>query len=203
MGWAVYSVAPRQDWAPDDPTGNGGTVPSGTTAYVDSGSIENEFYRATFDLWTGAMTGLDMKSESGTWHVSGDRPGNVIACEQDGGDSWELYGGLNPGRFTVMTRLSGLPPHDRSHFSDEWVGGNGQIVPGPVFSEFHVDHPFGRDNFSTRVRVYKGIKRIEFETKILNNDKLVRYRLLFPTSIQSGHRFDEIPFTGDRAPGAT
>jgi alpha-mannosidase len=200
MGWAVYTVAPRQEWAPDDPSGNGGAAPSITTELVDSGSIENEFYRATFDLWTGAMTGLDMKSGSGTWHVSGERPGNVVACEQDGGDSWELYGVLNPGRFTVMTRASGLPPHDRSHFSDEWVGGTGQVIPGPVFSEFHVDHPFGRDSYSTRVRVYKGIQRIDFETKILNNDKLVRYRLLFPTSIHSGRRFDEIPFAAIERP---
>jgi alpha-mannosidase len=50
------------------------------------------------------------------------------------------------------------------------------------------------------VRVYKGIQRIDFETKILNNDKLVRYRLLFPTSIQSGRRFDEIPFAAIERP---
>jgi alpha-mannosidase len=200
MGWAVYTVAPREKWADDDLTGNGGAMPAATTHYVDSGSIENEFYRATFDLWTGAMTGLDLKSASGAWHVLGDRPGNIVACEQDGGDSWELYGTLDGARFTAMTRASGLPPHDRSHFSDEWVGGNGQIVTGPVFSEFQVEHPFGKDSFSTRARVYKGIQRIDFESKIVNNDTFVRYRLLFPTSIQSGRRFDEIPFAAIERP---
>ena len=44
---------------------------SDSTTHVDSGSIENEFYRATFDLWTGAMTGLDLKSASGAWQVLG------------------------------------------------------------------------------------------------------------------------------------
>ena len=72
--------------------------------------------------------------------------------------------------------------------------GDGRISAGPVFSEFHVDHPFGDNKFSTRVRVYPGIRRIDFETSITNNDKFVRYRLLFPTSIQNGRRFDEIPF---------
>ena len=33
-----------------------------------------------------------------------------------------------------------------------------------------------------------------------NNDQLVRYRLLFPTSFQSGRRFDEIPFAAIERP---
>ena len=44
------------------------------------------------------------------------------------------------------------------------------------------------------MRLYNGIERIDFQTSIVNNDKFVRYRLLFPTSIQNGRRFDEIPF---------
>jgi alpha-mannosidase len=50
------------------------------------------------------------------------------------------------------------------------------------------------------VRVYKGVQRIDFESKIVNNDTFVRYRVLFPTSIQSGHRFDEIPFAAIERP---
>ena len=200
IGWAIYTVAPRQEEAAGNATGNAGAAPAESTMQVDSGSIENEFYRATFDLWTGAMTGLEVKSASGAWQVLGDRPGNVVACEQDGGDSWELYGNLNGGRLTAMTRPSGLPEHDRSHLSSEWVGGTGQTSAGPVFSEFSIEHPFGNNSFSTRVRVYSGIRRIDFETKIVNNDKSVRYRLLFPSSIQSGRRFDEIPFAAIERP---
>ena len=44
------------------------------------------------------------------------------------------------------------------------------------------------------MRLYAGVQRIDLETTIVNNDKFVRYRLLFPTSIQNGRRFDEIPF---------
>jgi alpha-mannosidase len=209
MGWKIYYIVPLNELAarnlPEGRNGSSlrllhsdpyqpGMALSDSTTHVDSGSIENEFYRATFDLWTGAMTGLELKSASGAWQVLGNRPGNIVACEQDGGDSWELYGNLNGGRFTAMTRPSGLPKPDRAHLSDEWVGGSGRISVGPVFSEFHLDHPLGDNKFSTRVRVYPGIRRVDFETKITNNDQFVRYRLLFPTSIQTGRRFDEIPF---------
>ena len=199
LGWAVYRVAPRKSTSTNhtiepNPLHQRGPAPAGSTTHVDSGSIENQFYRATFDLWTGAMTGLELKSASGNWQVLGDRPANVVACEQDGGDSWELYGNLNGARFTAETRPSGLPEHDRSHFSNEWVGGGGDLSSGPVFSEFEIYHTFGTDNYSSRVRLYTGVQRIDFETTIVNNDKFVRYRLLFPTSIQNGRRFDEIPF---------
>jgi alpha-mannosidase len=209
MGWKIYYILPLNEQAarnlPEGRNGSSlrlsssepyqpGTALSDSTTHVDSGFIENEFYRATFNLWTGAMTGLDLKSASGAWQVLGDRPGNIVACEQDGGDSWELYGTLNGARFTAMTRPSGLPELDRAHLSNEWVGGGGRISAGPVFSEFHVDHRLGDNKFSTRVRVYPGIRRIDFETTITNNEKFVRYRLLFPTSIQKGRRFDEIPF---------
>ncbi len=191
IGWAIYSVAPRQGGAASDDSEG---VVKASTNHMDTGAIENQFYRASFDLWTGAMTGLELKSDSGPWQVLVDRPGNIVACEQDGGDPWELYGTLDGARFTAMTRPSRLPEPDRAHFSNEWVGGNGEVIVGPVFSQFSNHHLFGGNSFSTRVRVYSGVRRIDIETTILNNDKFVRYRVLFPTSIQSGRRFDEIPF---------
>jgi alpha-mannosidase len=201
MGWSIYYVVPglegrvqkpgRDEARETTPAGSGG---AGSTMHEDSGSIENQFYRVTFDLWTGAMTGLVLKASEGDWQVLGSRPANIVTREQDGGDFWELYGNLNGGRLTAMTRKQGLPEPGQSHLSNEWVGGSGQTDPGPVFSEFHIDHPLGDGRFSTRVRLYNGIPRIDVETGILNNDKFVRYRLLFPTSIQNGRRFDEIPF---------
>jgi alpha-mannosidase len=199
LGWAVYRASPLFHSAPEaigpnNASRQSGSVRAASTMLEDSGSIENQFYRATFDLWTGAMTGLELKSSEGDWQGLGNRPANIVAREQDGGDFWELYGNLNGGRLTAMTRKQGLPEPGASHLSNEWVGGSGQTIPGPVFSEFHIDHPFGDGRFSTRVRVYNGIPRIDVETKVLNNDKFVRYRLLIPTSIQNGRRFDEIPF---------
>lgn len=196
-GWAIYHLIPKHDGAAKEITEAGKRyerLEGGSTMHIDSSSIENQYYRATFDLWTGAMTDLELKSSDGNWEVLGGHPGNIVACEQDGGDFWELYGNLNGGRLTAMTRADALPPADRSHFSNEWVGGSGETNVGPVFSEFKVEHPFGDNKFSTRVRVYNNIERIDFQTSITNNDKNVRYRLLFPTSIHNGRRFDEIPF---------
>ncbi len=205
-GFALYYVIPQR--TPADAFSaaieTGKAAPdSGSTMHVDTTSIENQFYRATFNFWTGAMTGLEMKSPEGNWQVLADKPGNIVACEQDGGDSWELYGNLNGARLTAMTLTNGLPPADRSKFSNEWVGGSGKTSTGPVFSEFHIEHPFGDNKFSTRVRLYKGIQRIDFETSITNNDKAVRYRVLFPTTIRSVPPLRRNPLWRDRAAATT
>ncbi|HEX5484214.1 MAG TPA: glycoside hydrolase family 38 C-terminal domain-containing protein, partial [Terriglobia bacterium] len=198
LGYSIYEVVPQKLPPPKGEIGAEASASalrrSGSTWHEDVGSIENQYYRATFDLWTGAMTKLQVKSKSGDWEALGSQPANVVAEEQDGGDFWELYGTLNGARLTAMTRKSGLPILDRSHLSDEWVGGNGTVQSGPVFSEFHISHPFGSGSFSTTVRLYQGVRRVDIETQLVNNDKLVRYRVLFPTSIKTGERVDAIPF---------
>lgn len=202
LGYTLYTVSPVRgglSGATDDrssprQTTSSSRLQSVSTMHEDTGSMENEYYRVTFDLWTGAMTKLLVKSSAGGWEALGDKPANVLAVEQDGGDFWELYGNLNGGRLTAMTLKQGLPFPNRSHLSTEWVGGNGAIESGPVFSEFHISHPFGSGQFSTAARLYTGIRRIDIRTTLVNRDKFVRYRVLFPTSIQTGKRFDEIPF---------
>jgi alpha-mannosidase len=211
LGYAIYQIVPEKIEPPGATIAEGAleastrsrwSATSSSTEHVDIGSIENEYYRATFDLWTGAMTKLLVKSKNGDWEAIGNQPANVVAQEQDGGDFWELYGTLNGGRFTAMTQKQGLPITGRSKLSDEWVGGSGETNPGPVYSEFKISHPFGGGSFATTVRLYAGIRRIDFKTEILNNDKLVRYRALFPTSIKSGDRFDEIAFGSIKRPTA-
>ncbi len=192
LGYSLYQILPQRK--SNSNSKRGPAEGSRTSMHHDSGSIENEYYRATFDLWTGEMTDLLVKSDSGGWDALGGRPGNVVAREQDGGDFWELYGTLNGARLTAMTRKQGLPLPGASHFSNEYVGGDGETHEGPAFSEFHISHPFGEGGFATTVRLYPGVRRVEIKTRILNNDKFVRYRVLFPTSIKSGRRLDEIPF---------
>jgi alpha-mannosidase len=192
LGFAVYHVVPKTA----SRTAGGEILnrhPRGTAsaAQQDQGSIENEFYRATFNIWTGEMTSLVDKATG--WEAL-RASGNVVAQEQDGGDLWQLYGTLNGGRNIAMTRPILLPDRTRSKFSSEWVGGSGHTTAGPVFSEYSVSHPFGKGNFSTRVRLYAGLRRVDIETRILNNDSYVRYRALFPTTIKDGKRTDEIPF---------
>jgi alpha-mannosidase len=193
FGYALYQIIPAESGTlsvagkkrSDDP-------PSASTMHQDVGTIENEYYRVTFDLWTGEMKELYDKADH--WDVLGGRPGNIVAREQDGGDFWELYGTLNGGRLTKMTRKQGLPDAAKAHFSSEQVGGSGETFSGPVYSEFSLSHPFGEGSFATSVRLYPGMRRIDIHTDLVNNDKFVRYRLLVPTSIENGKRFDEIPF---------
>ena len=124
------------------------------------------------------MTSLLEKS--GNWEsLSG--PANVVAREHDGGDFWELYGNLHGGRNIAMKKQHLPPRPGQASFSSEQVGGSGRTRQGPVFSEYSVSHPFGSGQFSTVVRLYQGMRRVDITTQLLNNEKFVRYRALFPT----------------------
>jgi alpha-mannosidase len=63
-----------------------------------------------------------------------------------------------------------------------------------VYSEFRITHPFGKNQFSTSVRMYNGVPRIDFSTRLVNNEEFVRYRVLFPTSLRKATNTQEIPF---------
>ena len=65
---------------------------------------------------------------------------------------------------------------------------------GPVFSEFRITHPFGKNQFGTRVRLYRGLRRIDVSTDLVNQEEFVRYRAVFPTTIPDGTHTEEIPF---------
>jgi alpha-mannosidase len=60
--------------------------------------------------------------------------------------------------------------------------------------QFSISHPFGKNQFATRVRMYPGIRRIDIHTQVLNQEQFVRYRVLFPTSLEGGHNVQEIAF---------
>jgi alpha-mannosidase len=196
MGHAVYHAVPNSQ-------ASAVGVPSATKASArttwrdDVGAIENEFYKATFNLWTGEMTSLVLK-EDGSEILNGS--GNVVAREDDGGDFWELYGTLNGARLTAMTKKITGPKVDSAKFSTDNVGGSGSASGGPVIAEFHITHPFGKNQFSTRVRMYPGIRRVDIHTEILNQEPFVRYRVLFPTSIRDGRNTQEIAFGAIQRP---
>jgi alpha-mannosidase len=193
LGYAIFRIIPRET----DAAGRH-ALPleksrwEGGSAHRDFASIENEAYALTFNLWTGEITKLVHKPAN--WDVLGGRPANVIAMEPDGGDFWELYGTLNGGRLVAMEKKQGLPEAGSALLSSENVGGSGRVSEGPVYSQFSIDHPFGSGSFATRVRLYKGIERIDIQTRVLNNEKFVRYRAVFPTSVRNGKNVQEIPF---------
>jgi alpha-mannosidase len=185
FGYAIYDAVPNIAGPATRPAS------SHRSMHEDEGTIENQFYRASFDLWTGAMTSLVMTENN--WETLA-RPGNVVAREHDGGDFWELYGTLNGGRLTAMKKEIPPPRPAYTEWSNDFVGGSGVASGGPVFSEFRITHPFGKNQFGTRVRLYNGFQRIDISTDLVNQEEFVRYRVVFPTSIVKGTATEEIPF---------
>ena len=189
LGYAVYRLIPLRSPRPSDATPAKG-----------ADCIENEHYRLRFDATTGAMTSLLVKPEN--WEVLSG-PANVVSCEPDHGDLWELYQSLDGGSRIAMKRPQPVPKPGKARFSNEFKGEPGTVLTGPVVSEFSVRHPFGKDGlFATRVRLYAGVPRIDVHTRIRNQDKFVRYQMLLPTSIQTGKSVHEIPFGAMVRPSA-
>ncbi len=189
MGHAVYRAVSNPDPAsgPESPSFGSDS----DTRYTDTGTMENEFYRVGFNLWNGAITSLVLKENN--WEVL-SAPANVVAREKDGGDFWELYGTLNGARFTAMKREVPAPAPESAEFTSANVGGGGSVRHGPVYSEFRITHPFGKNFFSTSVRLYNGVRRIDISTQLVNNEEFVRYRVLFPTSLRKATNTQEIAF---------
>jgi alpha-mannosidase len=182
LGFAVYRAIPHQPAA---------HAPDAVSNQQDRNFIENEHYRAAFNLATGEMTSLFDKSLQ--WEALAG-PANIVAREQDKGDLWELYRGLDGASHIAMTNQQAVPKPGSAQFSSEQSGTNGVVRAGPVFSEFSVAHPFANGSFATRVRLYAGMRRLDIQTELVNNEKYVRYQVLFPTSIQNGRNVQEIPF---------
>src|SRR5262245_16048611 len=196
FGYSLYRLLPKSSASNDGLEARTGreavaTRMGDSVAQHDTGSIENEFYRVTSDMWSGAVTGR--RGQATQWEsLSG--AANVVAREHDGGDFWELYGNLHGGRNIAMTKQHLPPRPGQASFSSDQVGGSGRKREGSVFSEYSVSHPFGSGQFTTMVRVYQGIRRVDIRTQLLNEDKFVRYRALFPTAIRNGKNIQEIPF---------
>ena len=184
-GYATFRVLPTI-----------GKMPVADAVGSDHG-IENEFYKVSFDVKTGAIISV-IDKELGAEMLSGQ--GNVVVRKEDKGDLWTLYRTLDGGEhlpnFGVQTAPNPPPPVLSTAFSEK----DGVFVRGPVFSEFSVSHPFGSGRFSTRVRLTQGVRRIDIETELINNEKHVRYQVLFPTTITDGKNVQEVPFGATERP---
>jgi len=182
LGWATYhAMALTTESKP----------PARTREETNTAVLENEFLRVTVNPRSGAITSLFDKT--GQWEALA-APGNVVARQQDKGDLWELYHGLDGGSHIAMTNQQAPPKSGQAQFSSDGPGGDGHVIQGPVFSELAVSHPFANGSFATRVRLYAGSRRVDIQTELVNNEKWVRYQALFPSTIQGGRNFQEIPF---------
>lgn len=197
MGYAVYHVIPNgaQDLSSPITAGssehNAFSVANSLEMDRGRGFIANEYSRLEFDLWTGALVSLKLKSQD--WEMLRGGLGNIIARERDGGDFWQLKGALKGGMATAGHHSQPAPGPGQAELSCDQVG-DGAIRHGPVMADFRISHPFGSGWVVMNVRVYAGIPRIDLRTEILNNDEWVRYRVLFPTTIVGGRITHEIPF---------
>ena len=182
LGYSVYHVVSRKSAAE-----------AKTTAVQTNGmvALENDNYEVKVDSTTGALASLRVKR--GDWEALAG-PANVVARETDNGDFWELYHNLDGGQNVTMTRPLNVPQPGQAHLSNQEAAKSGTVRRGPVFSEIEVSHPFGANTLGSRVRLYQGLGRLDFETRILNRDKFVRYRVLVPTALKNGRNFQEIPF---------
>ncbi len=161
------------------------------TSDGSSRALENEFYKVVVNPQTGEIASIVDKSD-GSEALSG--PANVIARSSDKGDLWELYHPLDGAmHLPDMTKVQ-APDASSALLSTEPAAKSGVFSRGEVFSEFTVSHPFGSGQFSTRIRLAKGVKRIDIETTLINNERKVRYRALFPTTVAGGSNVQEIPF---------
>jgi len=181
MGFAVYHVMPRTQLS----------SAKAALSAPKNDSIDSSLYKAEFDAKTGALTSLQVKQ--GSWQALRG-PANVVAEDEDKGDFWELNHNLNGSQSDMMKVPVNAPKRGVAKFSDEFTGDPGVVSHGPVFSEFKLQHGFGKNAFSTTVRIYNDLPRIDFATQITNHDEHVRYRVAFPTSIQNGRNVQEIPF---------
>ena len=154
----------------------------------------------TLDRATGAMTQVHVKP--GDWDVLAGR-GNVVTRQQDRGDLWELYRGLDGGSRIAMTTKQPVPKRGQAAFSDEGKGEPGTVRTGPVFSEFQVDR-------RVRARPVRhrraGLSRACAGSRSRPGWSTARStsatRSLFPTSIKGGKTTHEIPFGAIERPSA-
>ncbi len=180
VGYRVFRVTGR------DPAGR-----SSEPAALSGDTVETRLYRLTFDLVSGAIKSLRVKPDE--WEVFAG-PGNVVARQEDRGDLWELYRGLDGGSKIAMTNRQEVPRPGQARFSNEFKAQPGSLRSGPVYTEYHVAHPFDTGGYAATVRIYADLPRIDCELRLINNEKYVRYQALFPTTIKNGKSIHEIPF---------
>lgn len=181
LGYAVYRLLPSSDEGL-----------AGSSRSSEEPVLENQHYRVTLDATSGAITGVTVKEEG--WQAL-DGPGNVVTLEEDKGDLWEVYRPLDGGSRIAMQERHPAPAPGQAQLSTDQPGDSGQGVHGPVVQEFSVTHPLGKQGrITTTIRLVAGSRRIEVRTRILNQERFVRYRVLFTTAINEGQTVHEVPF---------
>lgn len=160
---------------------------------LDNGILENEFYRIEVDLWTGAIKSIILKDIEEELLDASMPLFNTIIKESDDGDFWEIKAPLRGGSTRPVNRIFPIPEKGCALFSSD-CGGSSSIKKGDIKTEFYFKQKSSYGEFSTTVKLYSKLKRIEIITELVNNEENVRYRAIFPTSVRNGKAVYEIPF---------
>ncbi len=197
LGYRVYRFLPQTERTKQEET----TVktsfdmpPSTIEQEVHIGTMENEFYKLTLDRWGGQIISLLLKD--GNWEViDQSKPlGNVIIKEEDRGDLWEYYGRLKGGASVPTDRPFPMPEEWEAIFSNRYLG-QGSTTHGAVRATFSINSQFQNNYRRNDIHIYNKVKRVEFETTLVNNEEWVRYRSAFPTALKENAKiFYEVPF---------
>ena len=162
-------------------------------------AMENKFFRAEVDSYTGVIKKLTLLS-TGENIIDPDKPwGAMLVKEPDTGDFWELYSPLRGGMNSLFNRS--LPPEGipgavyskdaGGSCSNEIFKYGGEAVK-QTFSIWRQD--FGKSSFKLTMTMYDDIPRIDFNGSIDNTEPDVRYRAVFPTAAKGGRILRGVPF---------
>jgi alpha-mannosidase len=187
LGYAVHHVVPRAAVAT-------AVVPSASDRAAGADTLENEFFTVRIEPATGAVTSL---VDRATGEELLSAPGNVVERTVDPGDLWEIGRPLDGGMYLAVSTPQPAPDPKTTLLSTATPGEPGRFQRGPVVSTFRSARDFGGGRITTEVRLVRGVRRVEFETELVNREKHVRYQVAFPTAIEAGEGTrltQEIPF---------
>lgn len=190
-GYEVYRVQKNTESIWQNPFRTGKRYGMEVT---DTGVLENEMIKLTVDFRTGCITNLVLK-ETGAELIDPAMPlGNLLVRDEDNGDFWEIGKPLNAGQNRPSAQIHPLDLNKMNTENSAHKGGTFGFSEGNVCTEFNFSQNNAGYEYTTHVRLYAGLARVEIESSLTNRVKNVRYRVAFPTAINGGTITQEIPF---------
>ncbi len=195
LGYEVYSIGRADAQLARPQSSLTSNQPDFLMLNNHTDAIENEFLAIEIDAWNGAIKSLYDKATDFEFIPMERQYGGTIVRELDNGNFWEYNGHCKGDALHPMNREHRLPAEgdSRAAFSHHY-GGDGRITNGRARIDYNVNFAFGKGWYSTRIRVYSGLPRIDIQTRLINEDERVRYRMALPTALHNGQITHEIPF---------
>ena len=158
-------------------------LPTGQKPAPDAGNtIETTFYRV--ELFNGCIKSIFDK-ELNTELLS---PSKIL-----GGDVFTLRSvGNGAGEFADIQQPDMAGFDKVSDHSPVWES----VASGPVFHEYKMRQKIKNAVVETHLRIYNYLKRIDFETSLLNWEGVLyrEYRFAMPINMKKGEVCYEVPF---------